>query len=109
MMDNHKSSTDREQTIPDGSSDIKQAAERLFLQVVILCTAVNMAAAVSGIYAYNKILKIVDVIDTGVEAVIEAGSEYHQTIEKLSQTNLDLNESVYQVVQTLSDYLLLEK
>ncbi len=108
-MDDHKRDINREQTIPDGSRDIKQAAERLFLQVVIFSTVVNMAAAISGIYAYNKILKIVDVIDTEVEAIIEAGSEYHQTIEKLSQSTLDLNESVHQFVQTVSDYQLLKK
>ena len=108
-MDDHKRDINREQTIPDGSRDIKQAAERLFLQVVIFCTVVNMAAAISGISAYIKILHIVDVNDPEVEATIEAGSEYHQTIEKLSQSTLDLNESVHQFVQTVSDYQLLKK
>lgn len=108
-MENHKNDINKKQLNPNGSRDIKYNAERHFLYVVILCTVINMAAAISGIYAYNKILKILDVIDTEVEAIITAGSEYHQTIEKLSQSTLDLNESVHQFVQTASDYLLPEK
>lgn len=49
---------------------------------------------------YNKLIELVDIINTELSSVISNEDEYHQKVDELIQSSLDLNESVRQLVET---------
>lgn len=58
---------------------------------------------------YNKLIELVDIINTELSFVISNEDEYHQRVDELIQSSLDLNESVRQLVETVFDYSPLSK
>ena len=88
---------------------IKCHIERYSLWIILFCTAINMLNTVTVKSTYNKLIELVDIINTELSFVISNEDEYHQRVDELIQSSLDLNESVRQLVETVFDYSPLSK